>query len=389
MKILLLHNFYQQPGGEDQVFASEARLLKRRGHDVFTYTCHNSSVHAYGRLKLAWKTIWNDSSYRRIKELVRHCKPDVMHVHNTLPLLSPSVYHAAKSEGVTIIQTLHNYRLLCPVGTFFYNGRVCEDCMGKSIPWPSVARTCYRQSRTATAVVAVMLAFHRMMQTYSQVVDRYVALTGFCRQKFIKGGLPAQKVVVKPNFLDVEPYIGKSERKFALFVGRLAPEKGLDTLLDAWKKIGNRLPLKIIGDGPLSSRVAKAAETTPGIRWLGHTSKQQVFQMMGKAAFLIFPSAWYETFGLVAVEAFAKGTPVIASNIGAVAEIVDHGRTGLLFRSGDPEDLALQVNWALEHPAEFDKMRLEAIEEYTSKYTAAKNYELLMGIYSRKESKIG
>lgn len=381
MKILVVHNRYQQPGGEDQVFVAETALLEARGHRVLRYTTHNDRVAGMNRLALAKDTLWNSSIYRELRALMRRERPNVAHFHNTFPLVSPAGYHAARAEGVPVIQTLHNYRLLCPNAQLFRDGGVCEDCLGKAVPWPGVVHECYRGSRTASGSVAAMLTAHRALRTWTEKVDAYVALTEFARRKFIEGGLPAEKIVVKPNFVRPDPGSGEGRGGYALFVGRLSPEKGIVTLLAAWKRLGGRVPLKIVGDGPLADKVVKAANGRSRVEWLGYRSAAEVHALMKEAAALVFPSEWYETFGRVAAEAFAAGTPVIAANIGAVAEIVEHGRTGLRFSPGDPEDLAAQVGWILTHPAERTRMRRKARAEFEARYTAERNYRMLMEIY--------
>jgi glycosyltransferase involved in cell wall biosynthesis len=257
--------------------------------------------------------------------------------------------------------------------------------MGKEIAYPGVIHRCYRQSKTASAGVAMMLAFHRAKNTWLEQVDLYIALTEFARQKFIEGGLPADKIVVKPNFVGLDPGIGEGQGGYALYVGRLSVEKGLDTLLAAWKQLKSRIPLKIVGEGPLAAQVIEATKQLPSVEWLGRRPMTEVYDLMGEAKFLVFPSKWYETFGRVAVEAFAKGTPVIAANIGAIAELVEAGRTGLHFRPGDAEDLATQIEWALENSEKLSQMRQAARVEFEAKYTAEKNYQRLMDIYAKAQ----
>lgn len=383
IRALLLHNYYQQSGGEDQVFACESNLLEDQGHAIQRYIVHNNEVPQLTKLALGKATLWNDKTYQELRNILKRECPDVVHIHNTFPLISPAAYYAAKAEGVAVVQTLHNYRLLCLNAIFFRDGHICEDCMGKAIPWPGVAHACYRDSHTASAVVAAMLTFHRLRNTWTEMVDIYVTLTHFSKHKFIEGGLPAEKIVIKPNFLASDPGLSEGYGNYALFVGRLSEEKGLSTLLAAWKKLKMTLPLKIVGDGPLASQVEEAARQMPNVEWLGHKSPHEVHDLMGKATMLIFPSECYETFGRVAIEAFAKGTPVIAANIGAIAEVVEHGCTGLHFRPGDPDDLAAQVEWALTHPTELAQMRKRARAEFEANYTAERNYQLLMDIYER------
>lgn len=381
MKVLFIHTHYQQPGGEDEAFAAEAAVLRERGHEVVELTFCNRDLEELPPWRQVEVTLWNREAYRRMRETVRAYQADLVHVHNTFSLASPAVLHAAKTEGMPVAMTLHNYRLLCVNALFFREGRVCEDCLGR-LPWRGVVHGCYRDSRLASLGVASMLALHRALGTWN-LVDRFIALTEFARQKFVEGGLPAEKIVVKPNFVHPDPGPGEGRGGYALFVGRLSPEKGVGTLLRAWGLLGGRVPLKVVGDGPLAGEVREAARRLPGVEWLGRKSPEEVYALMGEAAFLVFPSEWYETFGRVAIEAFAKGTPVVASRIGAVGEVTEDGRTGLHFRPGDPEDLAAKVEWLLAHPTELARMRREARAEYEAKYTAERNYQLLMEIYGQ------
>jgi glycosyltransferase involved in cell wall biosynthesis len=379
--VLLVHEYYQQPGGEDEVFAAESRLLEAHGHRVVHYTDHNDRVKDLGSATLARATVWNGAVYRELRRLIRAERPQVVHFHNTFPLISPASYYAAKAEGLPVVQTLHNYRLFCTNSVFFRDGHVCEDCVGKTPPWPGVLHSCYRGSRMASGTVAAMLTAHRTLRTWTKMVDTYIALTEFAREKAIQGGLPADKLVVKPHFVHPDPGLDKGCGGYALFVGRLSPEKGTKTLLSAWKQLRGELPLKIVGDGPLAQETAEAALRVAGVTWLGRRSLEEVYKLMGEAAFLVFPSEWYETFGRVAIEAFAKGTPVVASKIGAIAELVDHGRTGLHFQAGNPKDLVEQVQWLSQHSCELARMRNEARAEFESKYTEGLNYQSLIDIY--------
>lgn len=377
----MLHNHYQQPGGEDQVFEVEGALLEAHGHRVLRYTQHNDSVADMTRAELAKATVWNTVAYRELRTLIREEQPQVAHFHNTFPLISPAAYHAARAERVPVVQTLHNYRLICPSALFFREGRVCEDCSGKAVPWPGVAHACYRGSRSSSAAVAAMLTAHRVLGTWSRAVDAYIGLTEFARQRFVRGGLPAEKIVVKPNFVHPDPGAGGGDGEYVLFVGRLSEEKGVDTLLKAWKRPRVRVPLKIVGDGPLAPEVAEAAQRMGEVEWLGRQPRDNILALMKDAKALVFPSVWYEGFPMVLAEAYAVGLPVIASDLGSMSSLVDHGRTGLRFRPGDPEDLATQVGWTSTHPAELQRMRREARAEFEAKYTAERNYQLLMEIY--------
>ncbi|MEM1239878.1 MAG: glycosyltransferase [Cyanobacteria bacterium P01_H01_bin.26] len=383
MRILSIHNAYQIRGGEDVSTAAEQTLLRDHGHTVDVYEENNDSIKDMGAVQLAARTLWSKASYGTVRAKLRAHRYDIVHVQNFFPLISPSVYYAARAENVPVVQTLRNYRLICPNALFFRDGKVCEDCMGKAIPYPGIVHGCYREDRKASAAVASMVTSHRLLRTWPKMVDQYITLTQFARNKMIEGGLPADKIVVKPNFVAPEPKVGSGQGGYALYVGRLSVEKGLDTLLAAWKQLENPIPLKIVGDGPLSTLVTEAAAQQPCIEWLGRRPMAEVHRLMGEAQCLIFPSKWYETFGRVAVEAFATGTPVIAANIGAIAEIVTPGHTGLHFTPGDPRDLARQVTWMLTHSEQQALMGRQARREFEQKYTAAANYAQLMAVYLR------
>jgi glycosyltransferase involved in cell wall biosynthesis len=381
MKILSVHNSYQQPGGEDQVFAQEADLLRLHGHQVLLYQASNHQVTGTNPLVLLGNTIWNKQTYRELRALMQRERPEIVHVHNTFPVISPAAYYAANEEGIPVVQTLHNYRLLCPAYTLFRDGHVCEDCVGKRIPWPSVVHSCYRGSRPATAAVAAMLATHNYKQTWSKAVSAYIALTDFARDKFIEAGFPAAKIFVKPNCLQADPGLGNGTGNYALFVGRLTPEKGISTLLEAWQELGHELPLQIAGDGPMAPEVEQASRERENVTWLKWLPRAEILQRMKDASVLVLPSTWYEGFPMILAEAFAVGLPVIASNLGSMSSIVDHRRTGLHFQPGNASDLVDKVRWLRAHPAEVMHMRTRARLEFEGKYTGDRNYEQLMHIY--------
>jgi glycosyltransferase involved in cell wall biosynthesis len=385
MKVLLVHNSYQQPGGEDVVFEQERRMLERAGHQVVVYHRSNHELDEaslVGRLTLAPKVIWSADTRREFAEILLREKPQVIHIHNTFMMISPSVYSACREARVPVVQTLHNYRLLCPAATFFRQGRVCEECLEHSL-WRGVRHGCYRDSRAQTAVVALMLAVHRRRNTWAKEVNYFIALSEFSRGKFIEAGIAADKIGVKPNFVHPDPGERLDIGKYALFVGRLSPEKGSDTLLAAWKLLHRRIPLMVVGDGPLSTLFAAGADQRgPGnISLRGRLTRDQTRQAIKGASFLILPSGCYENFPMSVVEAFACGVPVICSRLGAMPEIVADTRTGLYFTPGDPEDLARKVEWAWTHPEQMAGMGKEARREYEAKYTAESNYRMLMDIY--------
>jgi glycosyltransferase involved in cell wall biosynthesis len=380
VKVLLCHTRYQQRGGEDEVFDAEERMLRERGHPVVRFVRHNDVLSDMGKLEAAGRTVWNTQAHAELRKLIRRERPDVMHVTNTFPLLSPAVLHAARAERVPVVQALHNYRLLCPSALFLRDGAVCESCLGKAVPWPAVKHGCYRESRAATAAVAALSVAHRALGTWRTAVDLYFTLTEFAKRKFVEGGLPADRIAVKPNCVHPDPGPGDGRGGYAVFVARLSPEKGIDTLLAAWKRLARPITLKVIGDGPLAEQVRSAAAMDSRIEYLGRRPLPEVLDVVGGAACLVMPSVWYETFGRTIIEAYAKGTPVVASRLGAMAELVDEGRTGRLFTAGDATDLAAAVEEVLKDPA---RMRPACRAEFEAKYTADANYRQLIALYGR------
>lgn len=386
IKILLCHNYYRLRGGEDQCFEDESRLLESRGHEVVRYTVHNDSVADMRPWTAARRTFWNRQSFDALNEIVRRERPEIMHCTNTFPLISPACYAAARAGNVPVVQALHNYRLVCSNAFLMREGRVCEDCLGKTFAWPGILHRCYRNSAAASSVVATAIAAHRLKGTWKRSVDLYYAVSDFARRKLIEGNLPADKIAVKPNFVDPDPGVGRGRGGYAIFVGRLSPEKGLETLLSAWNLLSsdaNGLPLKIVGDGPSAPLVQQAAAANPRIEWLGSRPFAEVLSLVGDATLLVMPSIWYETFGRTIIEAYATGTPVVVSNLGAMAELVVDGETGLLFDPGNATDLARKVRSLACDADRLAAMRRAARLEFEAKFTAESNYHRLMELYSR------
>lgn len=381
LPVLVVHNLYQQSGGEDEVVRAESEMLRARGHDLREYCLSNKTIDGTGRIALLRATLWNSESYRRLTEILSDASHvGIAHFHNTFPLISPAAYYAMQQMGVPVIQTLHNYRLLCPSAALFREGAVCEQCLGRAIPWPGVVHACYRGSRVASTAVASMLTLHRALGTWTRKVDVYIALTEFARRKFIEGGLPPERILVKPNFA-VDHGAGRHDGEYALFVGRLAPEKGLDVLVDAWNDVRRHHPtlrLKVAGTGPLE---ALLYERRAGVEWLGWQSAASITELMKGARLLIVPSTWYEGFPMTIVEAYATGLPVVASGLGSLAEIVREGLTGRLCRPGDARDLANVLVSVLSDPDALTAMQSHARREYETKYTPQRNYEQLTAIY--------
>jgi glycosyltransferase involved in cell wall biosynthesis len=385
VKILLVHNFYKQPGGEDNAVRRESALLGAAGHHLSTYFRHNRDIEDGSfvtKIATGSKAIWARDSYRELAALLKQEKPDLAHFHNTFPLVSPSACYACLDAGVPIVQTLHNYRLFCAPGTFFREGAICEECVDHSL-WRGVWYGCYRQSRSQTTAIALTLAIHRKLRTWTQSVACYIAPTEFVRSKFVAAGLPSVKVFVKPNFVDPDPGERRSAGEYAIFVGRITLEKGVRTLIAAWALLEKRIPLVIVGDGPFRGELERQVmqQGMSNVVFRGSVPNEDTISMIKGAKFIIFPSEWYETFGTTIIEAFACGTPVVCSKLGAMQELVEDGRTGLHFISGDPTDLMAKVIWAWSHPAELDEMGRLARLEYEAKYTPKQNYEHLMTAY--------
>jgi glycosyltransferase involved in cell wall biosynthesis len=381
--ILSVYNRYLNRGGEDEVFEAEAELLRKHGCDVRLVTEQVTSPRHLGeKVCLALNAVWSRKWYAKFQGLVESVRPDVIHIHNLVPVISPSVLYACRRTGAAVVHTLHNYRLLCPASIFFRDGHLCEECLEHSL-WRGVRHGCYQGSRPGTAAMAMMLAAHRGLGTWAKTVDCYVALSEFARQKFIQGGLAAEKLVVKPNFVHPDPGEGVGNGRYAVFVGRLAPQKGLPTLLAAWRYLPIRVPLVVVGDGPLSPTLEEAQLRSTTITYRKRLPHDQALATIKQARFLLFPSEWHEGFPLTIAEAFACGIPVICSRLGSMQEIVEDGRTGLHFTAGDASDLAAKVEWAWTHQDEMKTMGRQARMEYEAKYTADRNYEMLIDIYQR------
>ncbi len=382
MKILTVHNSYLQRGGEDVVADMESRLLRNHGHEVQCYRQSNVGIHDMSGLTLACTSIWSHKSAVEIGVSCDSFRPDLIHAHNTFPLISPALYWLAARRKIPIVLTLHNFRLLCPQAMFMREGKNCEECLGK-LPWRAVTRKCYRNSFQQSGVVAAMLMSHRAIGTYRHKVTSYIAPSEFSRRKFIAGGFPRERIHVKPNFVDAGDAPTWTRRDDGLFVGRLSSEKGLGVLIEATKTIRGDSSgrsyrgLKVVGSGPMESEVKQHFED----RYLGIKSSAEVLDLLRTSLFLVVPSTCSESFGLVVIEAFSCGVAVIASNHGALAELVEDGITGLLTIPGDATDLARKIQWACDHPDQMLRMGRAAHVEYQRRYSASENYGLLMSIY--------
>ncbi len=391
MKILVIHNNYQSRSGEEIVMEQESALLRERGHTVITYRRTNDEVKQFNALQAAAlpaRITWAPDAAQHVRALIKRERPDIAHIHNTHFMMSPSVIHACAALDVPVVHTLHNFRLICPAATLFRDGGVCEDCVGKPVPYPGVRHACFRDSHVQSATLATSTTLHRLIGTYNRV-SRFITPTEFARQKLIQGGLNPDQIVTKPHFLSPSPAATPPDtpRPHILFVGRLSPEKGVHTLIDAWRSLPD-IPLHLIGDGPLSSQVDRLMHNNPShcIKPLGRLPRDRVYEEMRAAHALVFPSVCYETFGMVAIEALAVGTPVIVTNHGAPAEIIQPGVTGWHVPPGDADALAAAVRHAWTHPDEVNAMRQTARQTYRDHYTAETNYHQLMDIYQQAQA---
>ena len=500
MKVVQVHNYYQQAGGEDGVVAVERAMLEEHENVVVPYYKTNNDIPGddgglqsevrgrniadrsqrsiisrlssiFGLLRVSAKTLWNWETYREIRELLQQEMPDVVHCHNTFPIISPSIYWACAKEKVPVVLTLHNYRLLCLNAFLFRQGRnrhealgtrhseeiishegtessagtvqnpapsaqhptpgpsgaICEKCISKSLKWPGIKFSCYRDSTAGSLVIAVMLFFHKLIGTWSKKVTAYIALTEFQKEKMIEGGMPADKIWVKPNFIQQDDLATKRHKKheneentssvvenpYCLFVGRLSPEKGCDVLIRAWARFAQKTDIRgqisedenrtsdlrsptsanekrpsllIVGDGPEREALEKLSSDLglqASVSFLGKQPNEEVLPLMRKAEFLVFPSIWYETFGLTVLEAGLVRTPSIVSSPTTTSGLLVDMETGLLFPSGNDEVLAEKIKWAFEHAEEMTDMAEAVRTDFESKYSAKVNYLELMDIYGQ------
>ncbi len=333
MRIGFFHNRYLQRGGEDVAVDGEAQLLEKGGHRVERCIVDNREMVAgrpLGALRTALRARRNPATARRVRELLREAPLDVAHVHNFFPVLSPALHEELSRRGVPVVQTLHNYRLVCANGLLLREGRVCEDCVVRG-PWNAVRHGCYRGSRAQTLVWADLVAHHRARDTWRRHVDRFAAPTAFAARALVAAGLPSERIAVLPLVLE-DPGEPAPPGSGAVFVGRLSPEKGVDLLIDAWREMEGA-PLAIVGDGPAAEPLRARARGVAGVRFLGACDRHGVLRALREAAFAVVPSRWYEISPFAAIEAMACGRPVVGWRGGALAELVPEGRAGLHFEA--------------------------------------------------------
>lgn len=383
MRILMVHNKYLIRGGEDESTDTEIAALRNAGHHVEEYIVDNIELAKKSKLRIGLTAIWSWKAYKEVRMRLQNAEYDIVHVQNFFPILSPSVHYAAKRERVSTVQTLRNFRLICVNGQFFRNGRVCQKCVGRVIPWPGVMLGCYRQSKLQSLAVAGMLVFHRLRKTWRQQVDGFIVATPKVKAIMVDEGLQSKKIFVKPNIVRPDPGSGESKGRYAIYVGRISPEKGVETLLRAWSLAGVPKSLVIVGDGPLRENLMNRYRNLPNILWIGRKPLAEVYDQIRNADYLFFPSEWFESFGRTVVEAFACGTPVIVSNQTVASEFVREGETGYLFKSGDVCSLVSAINRIEEKLSSQNNMRSEARKAFVAQFSEGTNVETLLDIYDK------
>lgn len=381
LRIVVCHNYYQQRGGEDQVFEDEVDLLRSRGNRVIPFTRRSVEISGIESAPAAARAVWNRSVARELTSLVAKERAELVHFHNWLPLVSLAGPVAAHAAGAAVVQSLQNYRFVCPKGTLFRGGRVCEDCLETRTLWPAIRHGCYRGSHTTSAVVSTALVTHRARGTMANSIDAYIAASQFTADKLGTAVLPNDRIYVKPNFLAHDPGVGSGTGGYVMYLGRLSPEKGISTLLSAWEALREPPRLKIAGTGPLEDDVRRAAAASSHIEYLGFAGDDLVDRTLKEAAYLVLPSVNYEGFPKTIVEALARGTPVVASRLGAMEEAIDDGITGRHFTAGDPADLSRVVTDLQRNPHTTSAMRGPARSAFVAKYTPDRNYAIMMRIY--------
>jgi glycosyltransferase involved in cell wall biosynthesis len=389
VKVLRIHNAYREPGGEDAAEALETALLRDAGHDVIEYRRESREIDRMGwaaRATLPLRAVHARDSLRALRALVARERPEIAHFTNTFPLISPAAYRVCAEAGVAVVQSLHNYRLLCPAATLLRDGEPCERCITHSL-FEGVRHACYQGSIAKSATVAGMLAYHRARGTFAADVDLYLALSEFARGRFVAGGLPAERIRVKANFVAPDPLRGcaptpAQEREHLLFAGRLVDYKAPDLALRACAALRDAPPLWIAGEGPArEASEARARELGARAEFRGALAREALFDAMRGAIALVFPSRWYEVAPLVILEAFACGVPVIAADRGGLSELVRDGHNGLLFRAGDACHLAERLEWLLAHPDTRSELGRNARRDFETLYSEDPQRKQLEDLY--------
>jgi glycosyltransferase involved in cell wall biosynthesis len=388
MKVLVMHNRYVQTGGEDRVVEDECELLRSVGVEVKQHIVENRQpTNPFSLLQTAVDSPWSAASYREVRRICREFNPDVAHIHNFWMSLTPAAHAACKKSGVATVQTLHNYRLLCANALLFRNGAICEDCLGH-FPWRGILHRCYRESFPASAAVVAMIGVNRARGTWRSLVDAYIALSPYSRDKFVSSGFPAEQMFIKPNSAP-DPgasALAPSASTSIIYAGRLSAEKGVDDLIDAWSKVPQELAgsLVLIGGGPLSNALQNRAVALglqhPRITFQDSTDQAGVYAAIRKARAVVISSRVYEHFPRLIVEAFAHGRAVIAPQLGAMNDLVD-AEVGVQYAPSDVSGLSTALTRLLARPQLADLLGSNARNRYLATYTPKHNAKALLRIY--------
>lgn len=381
--ILIVHNYYQIPGGEDTVVANEKKMLEKHGHKVILYSRSNAELKLMSKFQkvlLPITTVFNPRTYRDIKKLIKKECIEVVHVHNTLSLISPAVYYAARSMKVPVVQTVHNFRLLCPGATFYRDGHICEDCVKHGLKC-AIKHSCYRGSKAQTLVCVISTWLHRITGIYGKI--NYICLTDFNKQKLLElKQIKPERVFVKPNFVECKnEFIPEKDRKNQfVFAGRLDKLKGIDLLFEAWKCMGEEAPKLIVcGIGPMENWCKSfIRKNNVNIEMRGFVPNDETLKIISNSKALVLPTQWYEGFPMSIVEAFSAGTPAICSDLGNVGNVVEEGITGYKFGYDSIEGITSAIDKMREKP--LDKEKIKKI--YGMKYSENVNYKILNDIYA-------
>lgn len=378
MNILIVHNKYNSKGGEDITVEKEIKLLEKNGHKVNFFTRSNSQIKSiFSKIKTAINSSFSYETYNYFNNTSFLQKYDIIHVHNFFPLITPSIFYAAKKNNIPIVMTLHNYRLICPSGLLMHKNKIYEKSI-KYSPYSTVIDRVYKNSFIGTFFLAKMINNHKKRGTWNNKVSRLIALTNFGRKKFIDSGINKSQIVVKPTWCTDFHNKNCTKENYALFVGRISEEKGISSLIEAWSQIDYKLV--IAGDGPLTNKLLNTKNKN--IHYIGRKNQHEIFKLMEKASFLVIPSTWYEGLPAVIIEAFCAGLPVIGSKIGAIEEIIDNNVTGIHFEPNNPEDLREKVNKIINDKKLLTTLSENARKEFLNKYTPEKNYSQLIEIYN-------
>lgn len=385
MIILQVHNFYRTRGGECSVVDIERALLEKHGHEVIPYYRDSRNIDKYGLLARARMLInvpYNKKVEMDLEATIHDVKPDVAHVHNVFPMLTAAVYKVLNRCGVPVVQTVHNFRFLCPNGQFYIHNHICEDCQKRSY-FSAVKNRCMQDSILVSSAYAAAISYAWKTEILPNNIDRYIALNQFFAKRLINAGVPSSRIRVLGNFTDNFEKSVSLKQGYALYLGRLSREKGLHTLLDAWERVDS-ITLKIAGSGPLSKEIGEliANRNVSNVQLLGHVSGVEKTRLIKNAICMVVPSEWYENFPMSVVEAMSLGTPVIASRIGGLPDMVEHGVTGYLFKPGDVNELAKFINILFEKDNIVKQMSSQAMVVSQTKFNPTVHLKDLIDIYN-------